>query len=100
MKIKRSEYIFSIGFSAETAIVDGNAMRRYGRLSTEELISEGLYKAAFASALYGGDQSELDMVLKAYNQTAGTQFESADRLKRVLGLDLLDDTITKVRILK
>ena len=75
-------------------------MRRYGGLSTEELLAEGLYKSAFASALYTGDQAELETVLEAYNQTAGTQFESADRLKRVFGLDLLDDTIAKVRILK
>lgn len=75
-------------------------MRRYGRLSTEELIAEGLYKAAFASALFSGEKEELSLVLGAYNKAAGTSFESTERLKRVFGLDLPTEKIVKTRILK
>jgi hypothetical protein len=103
----RQEFVFTIGFQGDAAIVDKRAMRQFGRLSTMELAGEGLYRAAFCSALYSGDAGEMAEFVKHFAQktgSAGLEFDSsesdageaADQLKRLFGVYTVPDEIKRV----
>jgi hypothetical protein len=89
--LSREDFIFTIGYDGAAAIVDGRAKRQYGRLSTMELAEEGLYRAAFASALYAmkfeKDESQAKAFISFFNAKAGTSYETAEQLQRLFGVN-------------
>ena len=97
--MKREDFIFTVGYQGDTALVDGSAKRQYGRLTTRELAERGLLKPALASALHSGSQEEIDLVIQHYAQRTGRAPMNADRLKRTLGVFEVPDTITKIKVL-
>ena len=94
--MKRHEFIFSIGYQGSAAMVDKTASRRYGKLSTEELAREGLYRAAFCSALYSGDETEFDAFKRVFEPASGYQNVSVEQLKRLFGVRDVPDNVTKI----
>jgi len=95
--ISREDFIFTIGYEGERAVVDGNAKKRYGKLSTRELAEAGLYRAAFSSALYSKDEAEMKYFIDFFNAKAGTACTMAAELKRLFGVDR--EEVTKVLVL-
>ena len=94
----REEFVFSIGFQGESAIVDGRAKKENGRLSTVQLAEKGLYRAAFCSALYAGSDEEMKAVVDIYNNASGASLESADDMKKLLGVYTVPEGIKKVSV--
>lgn len=98
----RQEFVFTIGFQGDTAIVDKRAMRQYGRLSTLELAEKGLYRAAFCSALFSQTDNEMDEFIRVFgektSEAGGTAsgFTSVDQLKRLFGVYTVPDEIKRV----
>jgi hypothetical protein len=88
--LPRADFIFTIGYDGPAAVVDGQAKRRYGSLSTAELAEKGLFRAAWSSAVYSGDRAEKELVLDAYNKTAGTSYRAEDPLERLFGVFPVD----------
>jgi hypothetical protein len=84
--LSREEFVFTIGYDGPAAVVDGQAKRRYGSLSTAELVEKGLFRAAYSSAIYSGDSGELQTVLDAYNKVSGSSFTTASPLDRLFGV--------------
>ncbi len=84
--ISREDFIFTIGFDGPAAVVDANAKRSYGKLSTKELLDKGLFRAAFSSALYAKNDAEIKLVVDGYNAKAGTHYTTGDELKRIFGV--------------
>lgn len=82
----RADFIFTIGYQGNTAIVDTTAKKRYGGLSTARLAEKGLYKAAFCSALFSGNREEMEAVLLAYNAVSVRKYETLEELKRAYGV--------------
>lgn len=98
--VKREDFIFTIGYQEDTAIVDGRARSRYGRQSTRELAEQGLLKPALCSALYSRSADEVEEVRRVFNERSGTDPISVDQLKRTLGVfDLPASIISKVKII-
>ncbi len=90
--ISRLDFMFTIGFQGNTAIVDGSARRAYGRLSPRELAEKGLFKPAVFGASYDKDERALEEVLAAYNAKGEVKLKSVDALKRAFGvLESFDD---------
>ena len=75
--MKRADYLFVIGYDGDKAVVDGQQRRRYGKLTTRQLLDQGLYKAAFCSADYAvqtgvaGGAEELESVCATLEQLTG-----------------------------
>ncbi len=92
----RSEFVFTIGFQGEAAIVDKRAQRKYGKLGTKELLEQGLFRAAFCSALFSGDQSEMDSFIAAFGEKTGTSELTVDRVKWLFGIYTVPDEIKKI----
>ena len=97
--MRREDFMFTVGYDGDTAIVDGKARKRYAKLSTKELAEAGLFKPAFCSALYSGDASEIELVIDAYNRGEGGAYATEDDLKRLFGVYEVRQDITKVKAL-
>ncbi len=78
--------MFTIGYDGPTAIVDGQAKRKYGSFTTSQLADAGLFRAAYSSALHSGKAEEIDIVVAAYNKAAGTSLTRGSPLGRLFGV--------------
>ena len=94
--MKREDFVFTIGYNGTRAVVDAKARREYGKLGTEELLKEGFYRAAFCSALYTGDEEELETFRRAYAGKTGQQVDSILSLKRLFGIFEVPDSVSRV----
>ena len=94
--LPREDFVFTIGYDGPVAVVDNQAKRRYGKLSTRELAERGLFRAAYASAVYSKEAQELKFVAEAYNSVLKESFladisEAAESvLNRLFGVFLVD----------
>lgn len=95
--IAREDFIFTIGYDGDTAVVDGKAKAQYGKLSTMALAEAGLYRSAFASALYSESEDELQAFAAIYNVKAGTSYKTKEEFQRLFGVKT--ETIRRVRVL-
>ena len=98
--IGRADFLFTIGYEGNTAVVDGNLKRKYGRYTTEQLAAEGLFKQALSSAIYDqAGQSALEKVLEAYNAQAEQKLGSVEELKRIFGVFEVPAGIARVLVI-
>jgi hypothetical protein len=84
--LSREDFVFTIGYDGPAAVVDGQAKRRYGSLSTRQLAELGLFRAAYASAVYSGDPRDMETVLEFYNKAAGGSSATGSSLARLFGV--------------
>jgi hypothetical protein len=84
--ISRKDFVFTIGYDGPAAVVDGQAQRRYGALSTRELAERGLFRAAYSSAVYSGAAEEKAVVAELYNKASGTAYDAGSALDRLFGV--------------
>jgi len=87
--LSRADFIFTIGYEGPAAVVDDQAKKRYGSLSTVELLEKGLFRAAYSSAVYagnGGNGGEMALFIEGYNKAAGTSYKPGDSLERLFGV--------------
>lgn len=97
--MKREDFIFTIGYSGDTALVDGRAKKEYSRLTVDELIEKGLWRAAFCAALFDGDLELMDRVVREYSSRSGAHLESVEDMKRMLGVFEVPRDILKTKVL-
>lgn len=97
--MKREDFVFSIGYSGDTAIVDKGARSRYKDLNTAELLEKGLYRAAFCSALFSEQDSDVENVMQVVNKQCGTSINSILQLKRLYGVFSIPENVSKVKAL-
>jgi hypothetical protein len=111
--LSRENFVFTIGYDGLHAVVDSQAKRRYGSLSTRELAEKGLYRAAYASAVYArwasvqradtggaaekggprtpgagrdGGESDLAALVEIYNRNSGSRLTVDSPLDRLFGV--------------
>ena len=66
-------------------MVHGRQRRRYGTLTTAQLLEQGLFKAAFCSAEFSGKAEEMELVRGTMEQRTG-QSCSIDDLRKLFGV--------------
>jgi hypothetical protein len=84
--LSREDFIFTIGYDGPAAVVDGQAKKRYGTLSTRELAEKGLFRAAYSSAVWSEAPADLDAVVEIYNQASGSALTVDSSLDRLFGV--------------
>lgn len=84
--MRRNDFVFCVGYSGGTAIVDKRLEASHGRLGTKELFSQGLYKCSLASAVYKKSQEELDWFRQEYESLSGRSFRDLDEVKKAFGV--------------
>ena len=82
--LSREDFVFTIGYDGPAAVVDKQAKRKYGKLSTRELAGKGLFRAAYSSAVYSGNQEDLRFVA----DLAQADISVMDRLFGVFMVDV------------
>jgi len=95
--MKREDYIFSIGFDGNKAIVDKKARSSLRKLDTRALADRGMFKVAYRSAVYEEDQAGADYVLARFNEVSPIRYENSERLMMVFGVQAPSDDITGIR---
>ena len=83
--LSREDFIFTIGYDGPAAVIDSQAKKRYGALSTRELVEKGLFRAAYASAVYSKTPEEKSLVADAYSRLTGSSIETSS-LDRLFGV--------------
>jgi len=84
--LTRAEFIFTIGYDGPAAVIDGQAKRRYGSLSTRELAEKGLFRAAYSSAVWSKDPKEMETLVEIYNRISGSSLKTDSPLDRLFGV--------------
>ena len=91
--LPREDFVFTIGYDGPAAVVDKQAKRKYGKLSTRELVGKGLFRAAYSSAVYSGNQDDLEFVVNAFRALGDADSSGADNsaaLDRLFGVFVVD----------
>jgi len=84
--LSREDFIFTIGYDGPAAVIDGQAKKRYGKLSTKELAEKGLFRAAYSSAIWSQDPQDLEAVVETYNRISGSALKTDSPLDRLFGV--------------
>ena len=84
--MKREEFIFTIGYDGNNAVVDKKSAQEYGKLTSAELFDKGMVKAAVCSAIFSKDKGEEQLVLDKYNALEAQRVESFEELKKIFGV--------------
>jgi hypothetical protein len=84
--LKRDEFVFTIGYDGPAAVIDGQAKRRYGSLSTKELAEKGLFRAAYSSAIWSKDPKDIETLVEVYNRISGSSLKPDSPLDRLFGV--------------
>jgi hypothetical protein len=87
--LSREDFIFTIGYDGPVAVVDKQAKKKFGKLSTGELAEKGLFRPAYSSAVYSGNNEEIELVVKAYNRLGGNSADIS-AMERLFGVTLVD----------
>jgi hypothetical protein len=88
--LSREEFIFTIGYDGPAAVIDGQAKKRYGSLSTKQLAEKGLFRAAYSSAIWSKDPKDMDALIETYNRISGSSLTPASPLDRLFGVFPID----------
>lgn len=88
--LSREDFVFTIGYDGPAAVVDKQAKKKYGTLTTGELIEKGFFRAAYSSAVYSGNPDELKYVAEAFNRLGGHSPVELPMLERLFGVSLVD----------
>ncbi|MBO7430875.1 MAG: hypothetical protein J6U56_07685 [Spirochaetia bacterium] len=82
----REEFIFTIGYDGDNAVVDKKSAKEFGKLGTAELFDRGMVKAAVCSAIFSKDKGEEQLVLDKFNALDRQKVESFAELKKIFGV--------------
>jgi hypothetical protein len=96
MAVKRDDFIWSIGYQDDAAVVDGISRKKYRGYSALQLLEAGLYRAAFCAALYDHDEESF---LEQYRAVTGLPDASTASLKRLYGVFSAPDHVNKVVVI-
>jgi hypothetical protein len=84
--LPREDFIFTVGYDGPAAVVDRQAKKKYGKLSTKELAEKGLFRAAYSSAVHSGNSEELAYVAETYNRLGGHSPVGQSSFDRLFGV--------------
>ena len=88
--LSREDFIFTIGYDGPVAVVDKQAKRKFGKLTTRELAEKGLFRAAYSSAVYSKDPKEIGLVAEVYNRTENQSPAESGAFSRLFGVAFVD----------
>ena len=83
--VKRADFLFVIGYDGDKAVVHGAQRRKYGKYTTQQLLDEGLYKAAFCSADYAGNAEEIELVRATMARVTGRSY-TVEEIRKLFGV--------------
>ena len=98
--MKREDFVFTIGYQGNTAVIDGNTKRKNSGAAFRELAERGLYKAAYCAVLDSGGEAELEEFISFFNSRVPGKPYSKDELSRLFGVYGVPKGITRTQEIK
>ncbi|OQX28828.1 MAG: hypothetical protein B0D92_06935 [Spirochaeta sp. LUC14_002_19_P3] len=95
--MKRNDYIFTIGFDGNKAIVDRQVRARYGRLDARALADKGMFQAAYRCAVFEDDTEAARYVLEKFNEGSSIKYKDTGELFKVFGVQRPSGSIIGIR---
>ncbi len=92
----RVDFMFAIGYQGVSAIVDKNAKKQYGKLTSKQLAAKGLFKPAFCETLFDEDTAKQEEIISIFNKMSGELITNIESMKRLLGVFEVPSHISKV----
>jgi len=92
----REDFIFTVGYDGDTAVVDKKAKRMFSKMTTMELLEAGFFKPALCSAIYSEDPGELNAILEKYNSLTDKKIDNVEQLKLVIGIQKMPKEIKEI----
>lgn len=96
--MKRDDFVFTIGYLGDKAIVDRSLRRTYSGAGVSKLVDAGLYRQAFCAAVFDQDQDEMAGFLRSFSEKIGTAV-SEEQAKRLFGVFSAPEDDLKVILL-
>lgn len=91
----QKDFMFTIGYQGNAALVDKSNMLRFSGKSQSELLEAGMFKPAFCRALYLEDLAGMEGVLAAYNAGSPRKYQTLEDLKRAFGVFYVPKEISR-----
>ena len=91
--MKRNDFVFTIGYDGNTAIVDRKTQRKYRNAGAGELLNAGQYRPAFCAALF---DDQLHDFVAEFRAATGIAVTDADAIKRLFGVFGVPDGVKKI----
>lgn len=86
-KIKRDDFIATIGYDGETAIASKTEVTALRGKTFEQILAAGNYRYAAACALYDESETEKQQLIDAYNNATGAHY-SIDKIEKLFGISI------------
>ncbi|MFO8064042.1 MAG: hypothetical protein ACQETQ_08755 [Spirochaetota bacterium] len=93
--MKREDFVCTIGYQGAVAVVNASIRKKYGKLSTLQLAEKGLYSQAFRSAVFSGDEEEMQSLLEYFRAHTNLPADSPESLKRLFGVFTVPEGIER-----
>ncbi|MCL1817709.1 MAG: hypothetical protein FWG35_02175 [Spirochaetaceae bacterium] len=97
--MKRDDFIFTIGYQGNTAIIDGKTKNKNAGAAYKELAENGLYKAAYCAVLESEDSSALADFLGMFNARVPGKPYGKEELSRLFGVFGVPEGITRTKLI-
>jgi len=92
----REDFMFTVGYDGDSAVVDMKAKKKYSKMTTMELLEAGFFKPALCSAIYSENPEELNAVLEKYNSFTDKKIDNVEQLKLVIGIQKIPKEIKEI----
>lgn len=83
--MKKNDFISTIGYDGDAAVVDKERRAKNGTMTLQELLKAGAFRSAAAFAAYDDSQDELKTVTDYYNAVAHADY-APETILRVFGI--------------
>ena len=97
--MKRDDFLFTIGYQGNTAIIDGKTKAKNLRASYKELAEKGLYKAAYCAVLESKDPAAMEDFMAFFNARVPGKTYRQEDLSRLFGVYGVPEGITRTQII-
>lgn len=95
--MKIADFMFTVGYNGNEAIVNKDTEQAGQNLSATELIDKGYFKPALCDALKNDDKESIKYLIEAYNRISGSNYHSEMQIMRLFGVFAEPEEISKVR---
>ncbi|MDR1317105.1 MAG: hypothetical protein LBK13_09560 [Spirochaetales bacterium] len=97
--MKKDDFIFTIGYQGNTAIIDGKAKKQYGNATWKQLAEKGLYKAAYCAVLQAAEPGAAEEFVSFFNAHVPGRGYGKEDLSRLFGVYGVPEKISRTQII-
>ncbi len=98
--MKKIEFISTIGYQGNAALVSTKLIKMYKGLTLEQLVEKGYYRAAVASVLFDKASDKEQYLVDVYNKHSSVAVRNFAHLQRVYGVPEPPEKIGKIQKIK